>query len=316
MQNITHSKYPVLCFAVVLGMLYAFLSQGFFVSGSENPELIFRFSSVLFPHSAVEREITQILSPRIFPVYFDQNVPHPQPFSASHSQISHLQKKLEQREKIFRHLEQRAEEFRYSVPALGLDQFEVDSLLTEGWRQITSSPSLLPESTAHSNDNSEIVFLLEALDSLPDSEAVSRAMDFIRIGYGTNAVLEKYSVAEQFRNAAFQLTEKEEINWEQTQNDFSLLVNWKSDSMDFLLTMPQEAPLPSPIPEKQAPQNALGTVSSFSIVQNHFKAAAFPCVYSNWQDEISFIRRRCLSEISFFQKTHTLSAGRRDFLLI
>ncbi len=339
------SKFLNYAVLAVSGMFSAFLCGGFWTFAQENSDVRRSSQSISEPTGWFSRKFVfsdfQLLSPQInaaapessatglfgaadsprvlhnkisrsFKLFQPENAPDFQNmFSAmSETNSNGIPNEREQRKDIFQRLHKRAESFRLSASRLGFVPVEAERLLRNGWSDLTENrPDVR-------NVGSEIDYLLAALDALPDSDGVCRAKDFIQTGENGKFSWPQYSAREQWFFAAFQLTEKELVDWSQVDSDRRLLCNWKNDSINLVLSAVRDQSLPDPYPFSPENTQEIALFSGASSIQNFKNSVAFShSLPAPFEDICDFPEYR-FPKISFFKEAHKLSAGRKPFLLI
>ncbi len=335
----------ILRFNALLGVLFVFSSIVFFAAVSEtrSPLFLFRFSTDSYLRNGGERtsdadlflslntscspqtanpafqlqppasffaktQITDSLPLRSFSVP-SENFRALQPIALNARSTN---ERLSQRERLFQSLNVRAEKFRRFSAYSGINVAEAQIIIENGWRKISKPFSKIENPAAFDDGKSEIDFLLETLSFFPDSISIRRARHFLQPSDGVFCRL-NYSPSEQLRFAAVQFTEKISQGDLRVCSDLPLLNDWNKDSQT-LLTAALAPPIAPAVPELPSiPLN----FAFFSPAQLFDKLAA-----QIWISALFETRRRVVvpsdrfSGITDFQKFHTLSAGRKHFLLI
>ncbi|MCR5164418.1 MAG: hypothetical protein K6C40_10410 [Thermoguttaceae bacterium] len=195
----------------------------------------------------------------------------------------------------------RSDAFRHSAVRLGWDETSARQILTEGWDRLTNPPreAVIPE-------GSDAEFMLNALETLGDCEAVDRARTFVLDGCGRE--ISAVALEDQFRRAALGSVEDETA--------LKILAHWSADSAEAFLASVNDSrqPAPKPFDRRDFPSAALAQTSGSA---NDFHAfQAFDFMTQNPLDGVCVTQNARLPRLSFFSFNLTLSAGRKPFLLI
>ena len=218
------------------------------------------------------------------------------------------------RHEVMRQVIARADSFRHSASRLGWDETSARQVLTDGWARLTNSPSFI-EITEVSPKGSDAEFMLNALESLGDCEALDRARAFVLDGCGRE--ISAVALDEQFRRAALGAVEDETaLGSVVDEAALEILANWSKDSAELLLQSVNDSrqPAPKPYDREEFPSAALaqtsGSVNDFHALQG------FHFMTQNPLDGVCVTQNARLPRLSFFSSSLTLSAGRKPFLLI
>lgn len=205
------------------------------------------------------------------------------------------------RHEVMQQIIARADAFRLSAVRLGWDETSARQVLTEGWNRLMnpSREAVIPE-------GSDAEFMLNALESLGDCEALNRARAFVLDG--CRREISAVALEDQFRRAAIGSVEDEAA--------LEILANWSKDSAELLLQSVNNSrqPAPQPFDREEFPSAALaqtsGSVNDFHALQG------FHFMTQNPLDGVCVTQNARLPRLSFFSSSLTLSAGRKPFLLI
>lgn len=205
------------------------------------------------------------------------------------------------RHDVMRQVLDRADAFRHSAARLGWDETSARQILTDGWDRLTNPAreAVIPES-------SDAEFMLNALESLGDCEALDRARAFVLDGCGRE--ISAVALDEQFRRAALGSVEDEAA--------LEVLARWSTDSTEAFLASVNDSrqPAPKPFDRGEFPSAALAQASGSA---NDFHAfLAFHLMTQNPLDGVYVTQNARLPRLTFFSLNLTLSAGRKPFLLI
>ena len=205
------------------------------------------------------------------------------------------------RHDVMRQVLDRADAFRLSAGRLGWDETSARQILTDGWDRLTN-----PVREAVVPKGSDAEFMLNALESLGDCEAVDRARAFVLDGCGRK--ISTGALEEQFRRAALGSVEDEAA--------LEVLANWSVDSAEAFLASVNDSrqPAPKPFDHEEFPSVALAQITGSA---NDFHALqAFSALIQNPLDGECVTQNAHLPRLTFFSLNLTLSAGRKPFLLI
>ena len=195
----------------------------------------------------------------------------------------------------------RADAFRHSAARLGWDETSARQILTDGWNRLTNPPreAVIPE-------GSDAEFMLNALGTLDDCEAVDRARAFVLDGCGRE--ISAVALEDQFRRAALGSVEDETA--------LEILARWSADSAEAFLASVNDSrqPAPKPFDRGEFPSAALAQASGSANDFHAFQAFLF--MTQNPLDGVCVTQNARLPRLSFFSSSLTLSAGRKPFLLI
>lgn len=205
------------------------------------------------------------------------------------------------RHEVMRQVIARADAFRHSASRLGWDETSARQVLTDGWARLTnpSREAVIPE-------GSDAEFMLNALESLGDCEALNRARAFVLDG--CRRKISAVALEDQFRRAAIGSVEDEAA--------LEILARWSADSAEAFLASVNDSrqPAPQPFDREEFPSAALaqtsGSVNDFHALQG------FHFMTQNPLDGVCVTQNARLPRLSFFSSSLTLSAGRKPFLLI
>lgn len=205
------------------------------------------------------------------------------------------------RHEVMQQIIARADAFRLSAVRLGWDETSARQILTDGWDRLTNPPreAVVPE-------DSDAEFILNALGSLDDCEAVDRARAFVLDG--CEREISAVALEDQFRRAALGAVEDEAA--------LEILARWSADSAEAFLASVNDSrqPAPKPFDRGEFPSAALAQTSGSA---NDFHAfQAFHFMTQNPLDGVCVTQNARLPRLSFFSSALTLSAGRKPFLLI
>ncbi|MBR0191210.1 MAG: hypothetical protein IJQ31_04005 [Thermoguttaceae bacterium] len=205
------------------------------------------------------------------------------------------------RHDVMRQVLDRADAFRHSAARLGWDETSARQILTDGWDRLTN-----PAREAVIPEGSDAEFMLNALESLGDCEALDRARAFVLDGCGRE--ISAVALDEQFRRAALGSVEDEAA--------LEVLANWNADSAESFLASVNDShqPAPKPFDRGEFPSVALAQITGSA---NDFQALqAFSALIPNPLDGECVTQNAHLPRLTFFSLNLTLSAGRKSFLLI
>lgn len=219
---------------------------------------------------------------------------------------------LSQRKQFFQRLNLRTEDFRRFSACSGIDSIEAKFLIQNGWRKISNPLTETGKPATFADSRAEIDFLLETLSFFPDSASIRRARRFLQPASAA-LVWPSYSLSEQLRFAAVQFTEHSPSDDLVARSDLALLENWNRDSTLLLASDFLSHGLPTS-PERPRVPLSFAFISSVSTL-NRLAAPICESVLTETRNDGRVANAR-LSRITDFQKFHTLSAGRRPFLLI
>lgn len=205
------------------------------------------------------------------------------------------------RHDVMRQVIARADAFRHSAGRLGWDETSARQILTDGWDRLTN-----PSQEVAIPEGSDAEFMLNALESLGDCEAVDRARAFVIDG--CEREISAVALEDQFRRAALGSVEDEAA--------LEILARWSADSAERFLQSVNDSrqPAPKPFDRGEFPVAALAQTSGSA---NDFHAfQAFHLMTQNPLDGVCVTQDSRLPRLSFFSSSLTLSAGRKPFLLI
>ncbi len=216
------------------------------------------------------------------------------------------------RENLSEHLNARADAFRRSASRCGWNSQETADFIKRGTRNLYSaSPSVVRENRkAETRKNEETQFLLQALESLGETDGVSRAKDFVQ---KESVFRRQVSVRESFERAALG---KSADGVTCDVRSFLVLHRWKDSTCTILAMsekLAQEAPFKPAVPYKK-PQ--LLAVSVGSVLQDFRTVLALAAETPFFADASRSVQNERAAQPDFYHLTASLSAGRALVLLI
>jgi len=206
---------------------------------------------------------------------------------------------------VMRQITARSDVFRQTAGRLGWDETSARQILTDGWDRLTN-----PERETVISEGTDAEFMLNALESLDDCEAVDRACAFVLEECGRE--ISAVALADQFRRAALGSPFEEE----ESEAALDVLARWSADSAEWFLLSVNESRKPAPVPFDREDVPSVALASSASSANDFQSFLALNLSTRNPLDGLCVTQDARLPRITFFSLNFALSAGRKSFLLI